>query len=164
MKTPSPGWVRLAMAIAVFGVAIHVAAIVGGPSWYAFFGAPPAIVESARSGTWLAPVGAMVIAGLMAICAAYAASALGLIRKLPLLHLGLACIASVCLVRAFVLIPLAIKHPELLNTFEVIAAIVWALAGLGFAVGFRASRLPSALLPNPSIKGTGLRPAPYVER
>jgi hypothetical protein len=164
MKTPSSWWVRLAIAIALFGAAIHVAAIVGGPSWYAFFGAPPAIVESARSGTWLAPIGAMVIVGLMAICAAYAASALGLIRKLPLLRLGLACIAAVCLLRAFVLIPLAVKHPELLNTFEVAAALVWALAGVGFAVGFRASRLHSALLPNPSVKGTGLRPAPYLER
>jgi hypothetical protein len=31
---------------------------------------------------------------------------------------------------------LAIPHPELRNTFEVVAALVWGLAGLGFAVAF----------------------------
>lgn len=35
------------------------------PDWIAFFQAPAAIVESARNGTWLAPVSGMVITGLM---------------------------------------------------------------------------------------------------
>jgi hypothetical protein len=30
--------------------------------------------------------------------------------------------------------------------------------------GFSGRALPQSLLPNPSVKGTGLRPAPYVER
>lgn len=150
MKTSSTLWLLVAMAIASFGATIHLAAIVGGPSWYAYFGAPPYIVESARTGTWLAPVGALVIAGLMALCAAYAASALGLIRPLPLLRSGLACMAAVCLVRALVLIPLAVKHPELLNTFELVAAAVWGLAGVGFAVGLRVSRRRADLLPDRS--------------
>jgi hypothetical protein len=140
------------MAIASFGATIHMAAVVGGPPWYAFFGAPPFIVESARAGTWPAPVSAMVIAGLMALCAAYAASALGLIRRLPLLLSALACSAAVCLVRALVLIPLAVKHPVLLNTFEVVAATVWGLAGLGFAAGFWASRRHPASLLDASVR------------
>lgn len=144
MSPRSTPFVFIAMAIALLGAAIHVAAIFGGPSWYAFFGAPPAIVESARAGTWVAPVGALVIAGLMAICASYAASALGLVPKLPLLRTGLASIAVVCLLRAFVLIPLAIKHPELRNTFEVAAAFIWGCAGLGFAVGLWSGRWPES--------------------
>jgi len=94
MTTPSRGWIFLAMLIASAGSAIHVAAILGGPSWYAFFDAPPFVVASAQAGTWLAPVSAAVIAGLMSLCAVYAASALGLIRQLPLLRLGLAGIAA----------------------------------------------------------------------
>jgi hypothetical protein len=140
--------ISLAGAIAWFGVAIHIIAVFAGPAWYAYFGAPPPIVASARAGTWLAPTSAIIIAGLMALCAVYAASALGLIRKLPLLRTGLACIAAICLLRALVLVPLAISHPVLLNTFEVVAAIVWGLAGVGFSVGFH----------------TALRPAPYAER
>ncbi|MFC5472561.1 hypothetical protein [Paraherbaspirillum soli] len=140
MKSSPTLWIFLAAAIAVFGVAIHLAAIVGGPSWYAFFGAPPRIVASARDGTWLAPVSAAGIAVLMGLCAVYACSAAGLIRRLPLLLPALASIATVCLVRALILIPLAFKHTELLNTFEVVAAVVWATAGVGFALGFRTAR------------------------
>jgi hypothetical protein len=154
MKNPNKGWIVLAMVIAAAGAAVHVAAILGGPAWYAFFDAPPFIVASARAGTWLAPVGAAVIAGLMTLCAAYAASALGLIRRLPLLRLGLVSIAALCLVRALLLVPAAIKYPELLNTFQLVASAVWGLAGAGFAAGFVASRRQPTLLPRAVSPGS----------
>lgn len=137
MTKTSSMWVYLAGIIALIGVAIHLGAIIGGASWFAFFGAPPSVVQSARDGTWLAPVGALIIAGLMAICAAYAFSALGKIRRLPLLRTGLVCMAGICVVRALILWPLMITHPELRNTFEIVASIVWGLAGVGFVFGYR---------------------------
>jgi hypothetical protein len=140
MKQLSIGWVYLATAIAVAGVVIHVGAVFGGPSWFAFFNAPPAVVASARSGTWLAPIGALVIAGLMAICALYAGSAIGLVRKPPLQRFGLASIAAVSLLRGLALPLLAVRHPQLLSTFEVVSAIVWFAAGIGFAVAFRVAK------------------------
>jgi hypothetical protein len=130
----------LAAAIAIIGSLIHVAAIPAGPAWYAYFGAPAGVVASARDGTWPAPAGALVIALLMATCAWYACAALGTVRRPPLLRTGLATMAVICLVRALLLPPLAFTHPELRNTFEVVAAIVWGLAGLGFALGVRAAR------------------------
>ena len=42
--------------------------------------------------------------------------------------------ATVCLGRALLLPALAIPHPELRNTFEIVAALVWGLAGTGFAI------------------------------
>ncbi|MBC3872073.1 hypothetical protein [Undibacterium flavidum] len=143
MKKSHTVWVYLAGIIALIGVVIHLATIVAGPSWYVFFGAPPKIVQSARDGTWIAPVGGLVIAGLMAICAAYAFSALGVIRRLPLLRTGLAGMATICLLRALVLWPLMINHPELRNTFEIVASIVWGLAGVGFVFGFRLVQMQS---------------------
>jgi hypothetical protein len=137
MKKTQTIWIYLAGIIALIGVVIHIAAVFGGASWYAYFGAPRSVVQSARDGTWLAPVSALVIASLMAICAAYAFSALGVIRRLPLLRTGLAGMAIVCLLRALVLWPLMINHPALRNTFEIVAAIVWGLAGVGFVFGFR---------------------------
>ena len=136
MKKVHVRLICLAAAISTLGVAIHVAAIAGGPPWYVFFGAPPMIVASAREGTWLAPVSTAGIALLMGICAVYACSALGVVRRLPLLRTMLAGIASVCLIRALVLVPLAFTHPELLNLFEVIAALIWGTAGIGFVAGF----------------------------
>jgi hypothetical protein len=142
MTKSSRRWIQLAAAIAVLGALIHVVAIPAGPAWYAYFGAPSTVVESARAGTWPAPVGALVIALLMATCAWYACAALGAVRRPPLLRTGLATMAAICLVRALLLPPLAMTHPELRNTFEVVAAIVWGLAGIGFALGVKAARRP----------------------
>jgi len=73
----------------------------------------------------------------MAVCAVYAGSVLGFVRRPPLQRPALATIAVVCLLRAFVLPPLVFVHPLLLNTFEVTSAIVWFIAGVGFARAFR---------------------------
>lgn len=153
MKSSNRGWILLAAVIASAGAAIHAGATLGGAAWYAFFRAPPAIVASAQAGTWLAPVSALVIAALMAICAAYALSAAGVIRRLPLLRTALATIAGICLLRGLLLIPLAIKRPDLVDTFETVAGAIWLLAGIGFAVGFRAAQA----WPNNSFKPKPLR-------
>lgn len=141
MKQSSIWWVYLAAAIAVAGVVIHVGAVFVGPSWFEFFNAPPSVVVSAHEGTWLAPVSALIIAGLMAVCALYAGSAAGFVQRPPLQRLGLASMAAVCLLRALMLPALAIGHPELRNIFEVVSALIWFTAGVGFAVGFRITKV-----------------------
>lgn len=136
MKNLHARFTYLAVAISLLGVAIHIAAFIGGPSWIAFFRAPPQIVASAQAGTWLAPVSTAAIAALMGICAVYGCSALGLVKRLPLLRTVLAGIAAICLLRALVLIPLAFTQRELLDVFEVVAALTWGTAGIGFLAGF----------------------------
>lgn len=139
----SPHDRRLAIAatlIAAAGVLIHLVALAAGPAWFAFFGAPPAIVRSAEAGTWLAPVTTLAISAGMGLCALYGASALGWMRRLPLLHLGLCVVAATCLLRAVVVVPLFVWRPILLSTFEVVAALVWGLAGVGFVSAWRLAR------------------------
>jgi hypothetical protein len=143
MTTSSRPWIQLAAAIAAVGAVIHVVAIPAGPAWYAYFGAPASVVDSARAGTWPAPVGAFVIALLMAACTWYACAALGAVRRPPLLRTGLAIMAAICLVRALLLPAVAMTHPEVRNTFEVVASILWGLAGVGFALGVKAARRPA---------------------
>lgn len=132
-------WVVLAVLIALAGVIIHIGALFAG-SWLIFFNAPPSVVESYKAGTMLAPVSCLVIAGLMGMCGYYAASAIGLVPRPVFQRPGLAVMASTCLIRALLLPVLAIYHPELRNAFEVWAAIVWGLAGLGLAVAFVLAR------------------------
>lgn len=140
MKQSSIWWVYSAILIALAGVVVHVGAVIAGPSWFTFFNAPPSVVASARAGTWLAPASALAIALLMGICALYAASAIGLVGRVPLLRLGLAGMATICLVRALLLPVLAVGHPELRNTFEVVSAVLWGAAGLGFAAARRVAK------------------------
>lgn len=136
-------WLHLSGWGALAGALIHVAAIAGGPSWFHFFRAPPQVVESARAGTWLAPVSALAIAAAMALCAAYAFSAAGRLPRLPLMRTALAAIAAICLLRAAGTIPIYLYWPQLIDTFEIVAAIIWGAIGLGFAAGFRQWRRPA---------------------
>lgn len=138
------GWVALAMLIALAGVLIHVGAVIAGPSWFEFFHAPPFIQQSARDETWLAPLSALTIAVLMGLCGIYAASALGVVQRLPCLRPGLLVVALICLFRALLLPLLAVGHPELRNVFEVVSALIWGIAGIGFAVGWYAVKPAAA--------------------
>lgn len=128
--------ILLAVLISLAGVVIHVGAIFAGLSWLVFFNAPPSVIDSYQAGTLFAPVSCLIIAGLMGTCGYYAASVVGLVRRPPLQRFGLAAMATICIARALLLPALAISHPELRNTFEVVAAGVWGLAGIGFISAF----------------------------
>ena len=125
----------LGAGIAAMGALIHVAIVIGGPDWYAFFQAPPAIVDSARRGTWVAPAVTLLIAAVMALCAIYALSGASLISPLPLQRIVLAGVALVCILRALATIALAVIKPELLTGFEVIASLIFLTMGIAYAVG-----------------------------
>ncbi|HEY2346923.1 MAG TPA: hypothetical protein VGH80_13780 [Xanthomonadaceae bacterium] len=129
-------WSLLAGCGASVGALIHIAAVLGGPSWYVFFRAPPFIVASARAGTWPAPTSALAIALAMGICAAYAFSAAGRLPRLPLLRTGLAIVAVVCLLRGVLLVPFVVLHPSLVDTFAVVGSLVWLAVGACFALSF----------------------------
>jgi hypothetical protein len=136
-------WLYLAGTGAFLGGLLHVVAMVAGPDWIAFFQAPAVIVESARNGTWLAPVSGMVITGLMWLCSYYAFSGAGLFRKPYLLRAGLATIASVCILRGVIAIPLVIWHPILwshLGWFDLIASLIWLSIGIFYAFGLKQLR------------------------
>ena len=134
MKNLAIPLVYFAGITSAIGALIHFAAIAGGTGWFIFFNAPQQVVASSRAGTWLAPLSTSIIGLLMAVCAAYAFSALGRLPRLPLPRPMLAGMAGVCLLRAAVIVPLAINHPQLRTTFELISAVIWGLAGAGFLV------------------------------
>jgi len=127
----------IAAVIAVFTALSHLSCIYLGASCYKAQMAPPEIVESAINGTLLAPVGTAFIASLFLLCAAYALSRAGLIRKLPLLNLGVVTIGVLCLVRGLSTVPLSMVYPEMVSTFSMVAGIVWFLTGVLFLLGHR---------------------------
>jgi hypothetical protein len=131
-------WLILAGTGAFLGGLLHVLALIGGPEWIAFLRAPEWAVESARQGTWIAPVGAMAITGLMWLCSTYAFSGAGRLRKLPLLRTALFSISFVCMVRGVILIPLVLMYPALLariGTFDIAASLIWLAIGVFFGLG-----------------------------
>lgn len=133
-------WLYFAGIAAFLGGLLHIVAWIAGPDWIAFFQAPAEIVESARQGTWLAPVSSLVITGLMWLCSFYAFSGAGIFPRAYLLRTGLCVIAAICILRGVIAIPLLLWHPILWNHlgwFELIASLIWFSIGVSYAVGFR---------------------------
>lgn len=137
----------MAAAISLFGALIHWIAPWLGPDWYAFLQAPPGVLASARAGTWVAPAGAVLIGGLMFLCALYALAGAGRLRWLPFAAMAQGTIAAVCLLRGLLVLPYLYRFPERLWTFDVVASMIWLTAGLGFLVGILHGRAPGASEP-----------------
>ena len=135
-------WATLAGISAFLGGLLHVIALIGGADWIYFFHAPPSVVESARLGTWLAPVSTLLITVLMWLCGLYALSAAGYLRRLPLLRTGLFVVAFICIVRGLIFIPLIMINSAWLkrfDTFEIVASVIWLAIGIFFALGWRSA-------------------------
>ncbi len=109
----------------------HLLCILGGPSWFAFARAPQQIIDSAVQGTLLAPIGTIIVASLMFACTIFAFSAVGLIRKVPLLKSALFIIAALCLLRGLIAVPTFVTSSGL-DTWQIVASTVWFYVGICF--------------------------------
>ena len=108
MKAPGRQLLMLAASSNFFIAALHILIIAFGPSWYRYFGAPP-MAEMIERGSLLLPTLLTLIGVLVfAIMGFYALSALGIVRRLPLLRTGLVCIGSMFVLRSILLVPLVV--------------------------------------------------------
>lgn len=78
----------------LLGALTHLGAIIGGPSWYSFIGAPDSIARLAANGHPYPAVLCVAIASVLCVWAAYAFSGAGLVRRLPFVRLVLAVISA----------------------------------------------------------------------
>jgi ABC-type branched-subunit amino acid transport system permease subunit len=122
----------------MFGAILHVVVLIGGPEWIRFVGAPESVVRSAREGTWLAPVGALSIAALLAIWSLYAFSAAGWVRPLPLLRPVLGLIAVIFLIRGALILPFLgrANWSAPFDLFVVASSLFIFALGWAYAIGF----------------------------
>lgn len=127
----------------VAGALLHLAIALGGPEWYAFFGAPKGIVAMARAGNARAPISCVVIAGILSVFAAYAFSAVGMMRRLPFLRACVTFIAAIQILRGILFAPILLWRPHLLagicdcrtiDLFIVISSLICLAIGVGFAI------------------------------
>lgn len=108
-----------------------------GPECYAAQMAPPQIIESAKNGTLLAPVGTTFVSAIFVLLGLYALSGAGMIRKLPLLKFGIYTIAILCIIRGILPLQLWLRHPEKVNDIVFYTGLVWLVTGLLYLFGYR---------------------------
>ncbi len=124
--------------MSVVAALAHLVCIVGGPTWYLFMGAPPQLVQAAGRGDAKLGIMTVVIAIIIFGWAAYAFSAAGLIRRLPLAKLALVAISLVLVVRGISYFVVPLWHgwrPDLSPTFLVCSSLICVVMGLCFAIG-----------------------------
>ncbi len=123
------GWMSIAASL------LHAGCIIGGPTWYRFFGAGEELARAAERGS---PVPAIITAGIAAVLgvwAAYAFSGAGIIVRLPLLRTALVAISAVLLVRGLGLPLMQIWRPDLSSAFLYWSSAIVTVYGLAFALG-----------------------------
>ena len=86
-------------ALTAVAALAHVGCIVFGASWYRFFGAGERMARMADAGDPMAAIVTAAIAGMLALWAAYAFSAAGLLPRMPWPKLALSAIATIYLLR-----------------------------------------------------------------
>ena len=123
------GWMSIAASL------LHAACIIGGPSWYRFFGAGEKLARAAERGS---PVPAIITAGIatvLGVWAVYAFSGAGVIGRLPLLRTALVAISAVLLVRGLGLPLMQIWRPDLSSAFLYWSSAIVTVYGFAFAIG-----------------------------
>jgi len=84
---------------------LHLGIIIGGASWYRFFGAGERMAGAVAAGRTYPALVTASIAAVLALFAAYGLSGAGLIPPLPMLKLGLCVITGTYLLRGLAAVP-----------------------------------------------------------
>ena len=128
-------WLLAGGALSAAASLAHLAVILGGPRWYAFFGAGKRMVRLAEQGAPSATLITLAIAAVLALWSAYAFSGAGLLPRLPLLRLGLVAISAVYLIRAVVFVPAVLVQTGQAGTFAWVSSAIVLVFGLTYAIG-----------------------------
>ena len=130
------GWLIVGGWLSLVAALLHLAVIVGGADWYLALGAGEAMASADERGSWMPALITLGIAAVLAIWAAYAFAAAGMIRRLPLMRTALVLISAIYLARGlFVLDPSAFARPDLSPEFMLWSSLIVLAYGLTYAVG-----------------------------
>jgi len=132
---PRNTWLFAGGVASALAALAHLACVAGGAAWYRALGAPPRVVRAVEFGSTRPALMAIGIAVILAIWAAYALAGAGVIRRLPLLRVGLIGIAAVYVVRGLMFRPEMLGRPDLSESFALGSAAIVLAMGLMHAVG-----------------------------
>jgi len=128
-------WLVAAGVLDGVAALLHLGCIVGGPTWYRFFGAGDAMVAMAERGMMRPTLITLTIATILAVWGAYAFSGAGLLPRLPLLRPALFAIAAIFLARAAALPLLFSVMPDRSSAFLWTSSAIVLAFGIVHAVG-----------------------------
>ena len=125
----------VAAALSAVAAALHVGIIVMGAPWYRFFGAGEGMARAAEQGRLFPAVVTAGIACVLALWAAYALSAAGVLPRLPWLRTAVCAITLVYLLRGLVLLPALAMPAGTPATFLIWSSAICLVFAAAHAVG-----------------------------
>jgi len=128
-------YLKFAGTLSFIASALHIAIIIGGPSWYRFFGAGESMASMAERGMLQPTIVTLVITFILASWGAYAWSAAGVFPKFVFLKSALILITLVYLLRGAcgLIAPFISNHPAITQnstSFWVWSSIICLFIGL----------------------------------
>ena len=138
-KTP----LVIAGIFSAIGALLHLATIIGGPDFYRFMGAGEGMAQMAEDGLAYPAIVTSIIALILFTWSAYAFSGAGVIKRLPLLKIGLVLISSILMLRAVfgvVFMFITIENPYLIELqerpiFMITTSLICLIFSLFFITG-----------------------------
>lgn len=128
-------WLAAAGVMSATAALAHLGCIAGGARWYRFFGAGERLALLVEQKSVIPTIITALIAGLLAVWAAYAFAGAGLIPQLPQGRAVLAGITAIYLLRALAF-PLMLKTmPDRSPRFLVVSSIIVLAVGVTHAIG-----------------------------
>ena len=133
-------YLKFAGILSFIASVLHIGVIIGGASWYRFFGAGEGMALLAEKGSVQPAIMTFCIALVLAVWGAYAWSAAGILPVLPLLKTALILITLVYLVRGSLglLAPFFADHPQVAEnsmSFWIWSSLICLLIGLVYLRG-----------------------------
>ena len=130
----------IAGALNLLAALVHIAVVLGGPSWYRFFGAGEAMAVMAEKGLLKPGIITLGIAFVLIIWAIYAFSGAGFLPALPFTRVVLSLISAIYLIRGLVgmVAPFISNHPQIKQnskSFWVWSSIICLVIGAFHLVG-----------------------------
>jgi hypothetical protein len=149
VKTPGRVLLLVAAGCSAAAALLHLAILLAGPPWYRWFGAP-SLATQIESGSTLGPtLLTLAVAAVLVVWAMYGLSGAGVIRRLPLLTVGLYVIAAIYVLRGVqvvVEVPAALQGqlPARFPIFSAFSAVAGTAYLAGTLLSRRSGRAPSA--------------------
>lgn len=128
-------WLLAAGALSALAALLHLACIVGGPSWYRMLGAGERFARAAERGEWFPTIMTLGIAVMLSIWAAYAFSSAGFGPRLPLRRTALCLISLVLALRGLAIFAPDLWRPDLGYAFKFWSSLAVLILAALFAVG-----------------------------
>jgi len=128
-------WLIIGGVLSAIAALAHLAAIVGGPDWYRFFGAGEGMARAAERGELRPVLITLGIAAILLVWAAYAFSGAGLLPRLPLLRTGLVMITAIYLLRGLAPVAILLFRPAAMSPFVWWSSAIVLVYGLFHVIG-----------------------------